>query len=103
TVLNADSGELLKTIETGDKALGVAFDPERKRIYVANRGAGTVTVIDSESYETHGNLETGTHPNTIAIDPRTGNAYVTNKAKSGGRNAPPVDDPNGDTVTIITP
>ncbi|WP_234571557.1 YncE family protein [Rhodohalobacter sp. 614A] len=105
TVLNATTGELIKTIETGEGALGIRFDPKQKRIYVANRGAGTVTVIDSESYGVLANLETGTHPNTVAINPDSGAAFVTNKAKSGqrGSSTPPPPDPNGDTVTKITP
>ena len=66
--------------------------------------AGTVTVIDaSADYQVVGNFETGTHPNTVVVDRTTNNAYVTNKGRSGGRGAPPVDDPRGDTVTIIRP
>jgi len=103
TVLDGRSGELLKTVKTGEGALGVRFDPANGFVYVANRRAGTVSVVDGESYQVIANLETGSHPNTVVIDAETNLAYVTNKARSGGRGAPPVDDPNGDTVTIIRP
>src|SRR5690606_4680442 len=103
TVFDTETGEIVKTIPTGEGALGVRFDPVSNVVFVANRRAGTVSVVDAESLEVVANLATGTHPNTIAVDPRSGVAYVSNKAKSGGRNAPPVDDPNGDTVTRIVP
>jgi YVTN family beta-propeller protein len=88
-------------VKTGAQALGIGFNPKTNRIYVANRQAGTVSVIDATSYEIVAELEAGSLPNTVSIDSRTNLTYVTNKAKRGGRGAPPVDDPNGDTVTMI--
>lgn len=103
TVVDTRSGELLAAVPTGAGALGVRFNPSNGLVYVTNRQAGTVTVIDAADYGVVGNFETGTHPNTVVVDRTTNNAYVTNKARSGGRGAPPVDDPRGDTVTIIRP
>ncbi|MDB5371130.1 MAG: hypothetical protein JWP20_2688 [Roseomonas sp.] len=101
TVLDAASGTVTRSIATGEGALGVTLNPANGIIYVANRGAGTVSVIDGRSLEVLASLPTGTHPNTVAIDRRSGLAYVTNKGRSGGRGAAPVEDPNGDTVSII--
>lgn len=103
TVLNAADGKLLNTVKTGEGALSIALSPGNGLVYVANRGAGTVSVIDSKSLSVLASLATGTHPNTVAVDPRTNFAYVTNKAKMSPRGQPPVEDPNGDTVTIIRP
>jgi YVTN family beta-propeller protein len=103
TVFDTDAEKLLATIKTGEGALGVTFNPNNGLLYVGNRGAGTVSVIDTKTLEVVAELPTGTHPQTIAIDPATNLAYVTNKAKSAGRGKPPIDDPNGDTVSIITP
>src|SRR5690606_13853160 len=94
TVLDAGSGELLRTVKTGEGALGVRVHPENGVVYVANRRAGTVSVVDAATYQVIANLETGSHPNTVVIDHESGLAYVTNKARSAGRGAPPVDDPN---------
>ncbi|WP_106477664.1 YncE family protein [Phytohalomonas tamaricis] len=102
SVIDARSGKLIRTVATGEGALGVSFDPVGKRIYVANRGAGTVSVIDATSYELLAELETGTHPNTVAIDPATQRAYVTNKTARPKEGESAQDD-NGDTVTLITP
>jgi YVTN family beta-propeller protein len=101
TVLDTRAGTIVKTLKTGAQALGIGFNPNTNRIYVANRQAGTVSVIDAATYELVADLPAGSLPNTVAIDRRTNVAYVTNKAKRGGRGAPPVDDPNGDTVTMI--
>src|SRR5690606_39699423 len=62
TVLNKE-GELIKSIETGAGAIGIAYDPVKNRIYSANRGTGTTTIIDASNYQVLGDLETGSHPN----------------------------------------
>ncbi len=103
TVLSTRTGEVLHAVPTGAGALGVRYNPGTNLVYVANRQAGTVTVIDASDYTVVGNFKTGSHPNTVVIDATTNTAYVTNKGLSGGRGAPPIDDPNGDTVTIIRP
>lgn len=99
-VLDAQAGTVSKSIPTGEGALGVTLAPDGT-VYVANRGAGTVSIVDGRSLEVRASLATGTHPNTVAVDAASGLAYVTNKARSAGRGQPPVDDPNGDTVSII--
>lgn len=107
SVLNADSGKLLATTPTGAGALDVQFDSNRNRVYVTNRKDGTLSVIDATSYKLLDQLTTGTYPQSIAINTQTGQVYVSNKAKQLPRNAPkdatPIKDPNGDTVTLITP
>jgi YVTN family beta-propeller protein len=102
TAIDATSGKVIKSVPTGAGALGIGFNPENNRIYVANRRAGTVTVLDAKSLDVVENLTAGTLPNTVAVDAKGKRVFVTNKAKSGGRNAPPVDDPSGDTVSLIT-
>lgn len=102
TVLNTASGfSLEKTITTGEGSLGVGYDPGSKNLIVANRMAGTVSVINTSTYEVLGNVKTGTHPNSVVVDTTSGLAYITNKAKSN-RNGPPIDDPEGDTVSVLS-
>lgn len=100
TVLDTKAGTLLKTIPTGQQALGIGFHAPSNRVFVANRGAGTVSVIDTVTYELVADLKAGTLPNTVAIDPKSGAVFVTNKARApqGGTVA---DDEAGDTVTRI--
>ncbi|PTW59382.1 YVTN family beta-propeller protein [Breoghania corrubedonensis] len=101
TVLDADNGKLIDTVKTGDGALGVNFDAGH--VYIANRGAGTVSVIDAETLKVLASLKTGSAPNTVAVDRKSGRVYVTNKTTPRPRDAPPVIDPNGDTVSLIRP
>ncbi|SHJ39462.1 40-residue YVTN family beta-propeller repeat-containing protein [Roseomonas rosea] len=101
SVLDVASGEALKVLETGAGALGVSLSGDGAVAYVANRGAGTVSLVDTRNLSVMTSLETGTHPNTVAVDRRSGLAYVTNKARMAPRGQPPVEDPNGDTVSLI--
>lgn len=102
SVLDVRTGNLIRTVKTGAGALGIGFNPTNNRVYVANRQAGTVTVVNAETYAVEANLTAGSLPNTVAVNPKTNSTYVTNKAKGGPRDAPPVEDPGGDTVTLIT-
>ncbi|UFN47552.1 YncE family protein [Roseomonas sp. OT10] len=101
TVLDAGSGAVVGSLPTGDGALGVTFSPSNGLVFVTNRRAGTTSVVDGKGLSILASLPTGTHPNTVAVDHRNGAAYVSNKAKTGERGAPPPDDPNGDTVSLI--
>lgn len=108
TVLN-EAGKLLQTIPTGAGALSLNFNASKNLIYVANRTAGTTSIIDGKTYQVISSLKTGTYPQTIAIDQKSGVVFVTNKAAAQRRAAEgtapqaPVDDPNGDIITIIQP
>lgn len=102
TVLGPE-GNLLKSIPTGDGAIGIAYDKVKNRIYSANRQTGTTSIIDAKTLEVLADLPTGSHPNHVKIDPKTGEAFIINKTK-GGRpveGQPVVVDKNGDTITKI--
>lgn len=101
TVMHADSGKVTDTIATGKGALSLTLNPNNNRVYVANREEGTVTIFDANSLEIIADVTTGTFPQTIAIDSKTNTVFVTNKARGAPRGQPPVEDPNGDTVTRI--
>jgi YVTN family beta-propeller protein len=107
TVLDTKDGAVLKTVKTGAGALSVAYDAKTGQVFVSNRGEGTLSVIDAESYEVVTQLPTGTLPQTVGVDRETGLVYVSNKARGTPRDAPkdapPVEDPNGDTLSLIRP
>lgn len=103
SVIDTANGNLVKAVKTGEGALGIGFNPSTNLVYVANRQAGTVTVVDATTLTVVTNITAGSLPNTVAVDAKSNRVYVTNKAKTGPRDAPSVDDPNGDTVTMITP
>lgn len=105
TVLDATTGEQKAKVATGAGALSVAYNPVKQQVYVANRQAGTLSVVDGKTYQKVADLPTGTFPQTIAVDAPGNRVFVTNKARGLPRNAPagtpPVEDANGDTVTLI--
>ena len=61
-------------------ALSVALDPLNKRVYVANRNTGTITVhdLDGNLLQT---LDSGRYANHVEYDGR-GNVYAVNKGGS---------------------
>ena len=91
TVLDAGTGQVLQHVATGAGALNVAFDPVHRLAYVANRGAGTITVLDDQGV-IQAQVNTGSAPNHIALDPQ-GTAWVTVKKSK--------DDPRGDRLVRI--
>lgn len=115
TVIDTRTGEVLKTIPSGEGTLGMDMDRKNNLLYVANRRAGTVTVINTTTSEVVTTLEAGTMPNTVAVDSRTGDVYVSFKARPTGRGgrgrgaaappaapvAAPAPDEGGDTVARI--
>lgn len=116
TVLDVEAaGKVLSTVTTGAGTLDVELNPVNGLAYTANRAAGNVTVFNPATFAVVTTLPTGT-ANTIAVDTKSGAVYVTNKMRPqprGGRQGagaapatpppPPVEDPNGDSVTLIRP
>ena len=65
------------TIQTGNSPSGVAVNPSTGRIYVANRGDGTISVIDSATKTVVGTITVGDIPAELAINPATNRLYLT--------------------------
>lgn len=92
-IIDLAKNELLHQVPVGAGALGVTFDPVSNNVYVANRGAGTITVV-SQDGKIIANLDGGTFPNHIIAAPK-GVIYATNKARGA-------EDPKGDRLTRLT-
>jgi DNA-binding beta-propeller fold protein YncE len=95
-VVDADSGEILASLPIGEDADGAAFDPQERKVFVANRD-GTMTVIrqdDADHYEVEQDLHTEEYAKTIAIDLKTQRIFsstaelVWPKAEPGKRLLP---------------
>jgi DNA-binding beta-propeller fold protein YncE len=73
TVTDADSGKVIATVPIGGDPDGIAFDPDKARIFVANRDK-TWTVIDQkgkDSYAVNQTLPIDEYAKTVALDPKT--------------------------------
>jgi YVTN family beta-propeller protein len=69
---------VVATIPVGTGPVGVAADLH-DRVFVANRGDGTVSVIDSGTGTVSGTLRVGAGPESVATDPQFG-VCVANSA-----------------------
>src|ERR1043165_2459173 len=68
-------------IPTGAGPQALAVNPATNKIYVANYGSNTVTVIDG-SNNTTSTVMAGSHPFAIAVNPATNKIYVANNGSS---------------------
>lgn len=91
-IVKEASGEVLFDVPVGAQPLNVTFEPVSRLAFVANRGAGTITVVNT-SGEIVANLDAGNVPNQLRADGQ-GNVWAVNKARGE-------DDPTGDNVWRI--
>ena len=68
----------IATITVGTTPSGIAYCPTNNSIYVANQGAGTVSVIDSATNVVSTTVTVGTSPQYVAYCPTNNSIYVTN-------------------------
>ncbi|MGP8067537.1 MAG: YncE family protein [Thermoplasmata archaeon] len=69
---------VLKNVAVGKAPVGVAYDPTNKEIYVADSGAGKVSVINGTTNLVVKTLTVGTKPETLLYDPHNARMYVLN-------------------------
>jgi YVTN family beta-propeller protein len=82
-IIDAASGKLAESFPTGDGPTAPLLDPERNRLFVTNRRAGSVTVFDATDHRLLHTVPLADHPSSLAIDPKTGAVFVTIKSKQG--------------------
>ncbi|MFT4103350.1 MAG: YncE family protein [Burkholderiaceae bacterium] len=83
--LDPATGKALATLPTGAGPVALLLDEQRQRLYVTNRGAGTVSVFDSRSNALLQTVTLPAHPNSLALDAKRNVLYVTVK---NGQNDP---------------
>lgn len=90
-VLNADNGKTLAVMPTGEVPIGVRFDHDTQRLFVANRGGvreaegkGSISVFDTITYQPLQTIELAPHPNSLEYIPAEKALYVS--VKNDGNN-----------------
>ncbi|OBU64055.1 hypothetical protein A9K58_18125 [Stenotrophomonas maltophilia] len=78
-VLDRHDGKELASIPTDAGPLGILLDAPRKRLYVTNREAGTVTAYNSDSYQKVATYPVPAHPNSLALDEKNNVLFVSIK------------------------
>ncbi|MFF0446317.1 endoglucanase [Streptomyces sp. NPDC004609] len=77
--IDGSTGELVGTLSLGTGPLGsmgVTVDPTTRTGYVANIGAGTVSVVDLKANKVTATLSVGAGPKSLAYDPGTRTLYA---------------------------
>ncbi|HSK21756.1 MAG TPA: hypothetical protein VK906_01205 [Egicoccus sp.] len=77
TFIDADSGELLATVETGGGANIPYMGPDGN-IWVTHNGAGHLSVIDPETFEVIDEVAVGVNPHWLHFLPSGSRALATN-------------------------
>ncbi len=78
-VLDAESGKIITTLQTGKGTDGCAFDSKLKRVYSSNGGDGTMTVVQEENaneFSVLTNVPTKKGARTICLNPKTHHLYL---------------------------
>lgn len=86
TILDAIKGSST-AVKVGEAPVAIAINPVTNKIYVANSGGDTISVIDGSTDSVSANIKVGPRPYTIAVNSATNKIYVTRTF--------------GDTMTVI--
>jgi len=85
SVVDVDAGKTVKTIETGSSATALLFNRDQTRLFVANTGSDTVSIINTETDKVERTLLLrpidardlpGTTPQGMALSPDESTLYV---------------------------
>jgi YVTN family beta-propeller protein len=76
TVIDIDTGEIVKSIDTGAGHHEITFSGDSRRAFVTNRDSGAVTVIDTGKLEIVGQVDTGSVPISVAYSKLSDAAYA---------------------------
>lgn len=81
-VYDADSLELVATVEFAGNAVEFAFSPDGRTAYVSNFREHTVHEIDTTTFAMGRTVEVGSHPKVIVVSPDGARLYIANWAGS---------------------
>ena len=94
-----DELAITTTIPVESMPTGVSVNPNTNRIYVANHGSNTVSVIDGDTNFVIATVPIGDGPHGLSVNPNTNRIYVANHGSwPWGTTVSVID---GDTNTVI--
>src|SRR5256884_2620857 len=82
TVIQADTGTVLKTLAVGKRPRGVTASADGKRVYVANSNSDSLSIIDAAGLTVIGTLPAGRDPEGLTFNRDGTLLYVVNENDS---------------------
>jgi DNA-binding beta-propeller fold protein YncE len=103
TILNAETGAIIKTVPIPQLARYLAITPNGKEVWVPNlrSGSGTISVIDTKTKDVH-SFALGAEPESVAFTPRGKIAYVIDAGVEGIGGLYTVDPATEETIGYIS-
>src|SRR5207247_1285042 len=86
----AEAYQVTATIPVGSGPNGVAVNPLTNRIYIANNGDSTVSVIDGSANAVIATIPVGSNPVGVGVNPLTDRVYVADNGVGIGPGTVPV-------------
>jgi YVTN family beta-propeller protein len=77
-VISTATNTVSETVSVGSAPYGVAVTPDSSRVYVANFGAGSVSVISTATNTVSATATVGSSPYGVAVSPDSSRVYATN-------------------------
>ena len=97
TIIQADSGTVLKTLAVGKRPRGVTASADGKRVYIANSNSDSLSVVDTGALNVVNSFPAGKDPEGLTFNREGTLLYVVNENES----AVTVIDPSGRIVKKI--
>ena len=76
-IVDVGSGEVVKSINVGERPRGIGFLPDGSRAYVAAENADTVAVIDVRTQSSSRKIKAGVRANGVTVHPDGKRVYVS--------------------------
>ncbi len=67
-----------RSVRVGEAPVALAVNPRTKRVYVANRASGTLSVLDEQAGAVVATIPVGARPFAVVADPVTNRVVVSN-------------------------
>jgi len=73
----SDASKQMHRVAVGAEPVSIAVNSANGRVYVANAGDGTLTILDGISDAVVATVPIGSHPYSVAVNSASGKVYVT--------------------------
>jgi YVTN family beta-propeller protein len=76
--ISDQAANVTSSVRVGREPVAIAVNPVTNRIYVANAGSGTISVLDGQSDSMVATVSVGALPYVVAVSEATNRIYVSN-------------------------